>query len=270
MTEDFAHQLKSWRERRRMSQLDLALAAEVSARHISFLEQSRAQPSRAMVLRLARHLDVPLAARNGMLKAAGFAGYYRARKLASDEMASIRAAVERLLSGHDPYPAFALDRHWRLVEANQTAAALFTALNVGISESLLDVFLDPARVAAFDNAEEIKHHLVTRLRTESAHFGGDEVLDRAATALSAQLQDDTPAASSSATIGARMRFGDQVLSFFTIVAGFGSTEDIALAELKIELMFPADDGTRQWLEAAAQARLSHALRPATNRGNAGS
>jgi transcriptional regulator with XRE-family HTH domain len=258
MNPNFAQQLKSWRERRRMSQLDLALAAEVSARHISFLEQSRAQPSRAMVLRLARHLDVPLAARNGMLKAAGFSGHYRARKLDSAEMTSIRAAVERLLSGHNPYPAFALDRHWRLVEVNQTAATLFGALNVGIGESLLDVFLDPARVAAFDNAEEIKHHLVTRLRTESAHFGGDEVLDRAATALSAHLQEDMPTGRSSATIGARIRFGAQTLSFFTVVAGFGSTEDIALAELKIELMFPADDGTRAWLEAAAHARSSHA------------
>lgn len=250
MDHDFAHLLKSWRERRRMSQLDLAGVANVSARHISFLELGRAQPSRAMVLRLARHLDAPLSARNGMLNAAGFSGHYRARKLDSAEMTAIRTAMDRLIAGHQPYPAFALDRHWHVVHANGAASALFAALGVAIGSSLLDAFLDPARLAMFDNAEEIAHHLVARLRTESTHFGGDEVLERAASALLAMLPEEQPATRSSATIGARLRVGDQLLSFFAIVAGFGSTEDIALAELKIELMFPADDATRLWLETA--------------------
>lgn len=251
MDQTFAQLLKTWRERRRFSQLELGLAADVSARHLSFLEQGRAQPSRAMVLRLARHLDVPLAARNGMLNAAGFSGHYRARKLGSTEMASIRAAVDRLLAGHTPFPAFALDRHWRVVQMNPPAAALFATFGVGVGDSLLDVFLDPSRLALFENAEELAHHLVTRLRTESTHFGGDDVLDSAAARLAAQLPEETSIARSRATIGARIEVAGHALSFFTVVAGFGSTEDIALAELKIELMFPADQDTRRWLEAAA-------------------
>lgn len=247
MDPTFGSILKSWRERRRMSQLDLGLTADVSARHIAFLEKGRAQPSRAMVLRLCRHLDVPLAERNAWLFAAGFTGHYKVRPLDSVAMTPIRAAIERMLATHDPFPGFVLDRHWSIRQANVAATRLLGAVGVGIGASLLDTLADRARVdALFDNADEVRAHFARRLKTESVHYGGDPVLERAAAVISADLDEDEPAPPS-ATIAARLRVPGGLLSFLTVLAHFGSTEDIAVAELKIELMFPADDATRQWL-----------------------
>ena len=120
----FGVALKEWRVQRRLSQLDLGLAADVSARHISFLETGRARPSRTMVLHLSEHLDLPRPVRNTLLNAAGFAPAYRSRDLGADDMRHIRDAVAWMLERHDPYPAMALDRHWTLVKANGTATML--------------------------------------------------------------------------------------------------------------------------------------------------
>jgi transcriptional regulator with XRE-family HTH domain len=239
--------LKSWRERRRMSQLKLALTADVSTRHIAFLEKGRAHPSRAMVLRLCRHLDVPLADRNSWLLAAGYAGHYKMRPLDSDAMTPIRLALEHMLATHDPYPGFVLDRHWCIRQANVSASRLLSAIGVGIGTSLLEAFADRDRMAAtFENADEIRAHFSRRLKTESAHYGGDPVLERAATIMAEGLDVDAPV-SPSATIAARLKSPSGLLSFITVLAHFASTDDIAIAELKIELMFPADDATKRWL-----------------------
>ena len=124
MSESFGALLKSWRGQRRLSQLDLSLAANVSARHISFLETGRARPSKSMVLSLAETLDVPRATRNVLLQAAGFARAYVQRDLAAGEMAYVRAAMDWMLERHNPYPGIAIDRHWNLLEVNACAAAL--------------------------------------------------------------------------------------------------------------------------------------------------
>lgn len=255
MSMTFGPLLKNWRERRRYSQLDLALAAEVSARHVSFMEQGRAQPSRAMVLRLARHLDVPLAERNALLNAAGFSAQYKARGFDAVDMQAVRTAVQRLLTRHAPYPGFAIDRHWRVVEANAAAAALFGALGLSADRPLYDVFLDPARAALFHNLDELKGHLAQRLMTESRHLGGDTVLERAAAALRQDMPADASASPGppAATINTIIDVGGQRLALFGMIAQFGSTEDIALADLKIELMFPADAATSDWFEAAASS-----------------
>lgn len=247
MDPNFGSVLKSWRERRRMSQMDLGLTAEVSARHIAFLERGRAQPSRSMVLRLCRHLDVPLADRNGWLLAAGYAGHYKARPLSSATMAPIRVAIDRMLATHEPYPGFVLDRHWRVRQTNQAASRLLGAIGIEIGTSLLDIVANKDVMAAtFENAEEIRAYLCRRLKTESRHYGVDAVLERAAARLADDLDLDEPTAPS-ATLTARLKTPGGVLSFITVLAHFGSTEDIAVAELKIELMFPADDATNNWL-----------------------
>jgi transcriptional regulator with XRE-family HTH domain len=253
MTASFGPLLKTWRERRRFSQLDLAHVADVSARHISFMEQGRAHPSRAMVLRLTRHLDVPLAERNTMLTAAGFSSHFKARPARGAELAPVHAAIERLLARHLPYPAFALDRHWRVVHANATASALFSAFALTPDQPLFTLLTDPARAAAFENLAELRGHMAQRLRTESAHLGGDATLDAAVVALMDGLDeaDAADATPGTATIATRLRFGEQRLALIGMVAQFGSTDDIALADLKIELLFPADDATRAWLDAQA-------------------
>src|SRR5499427_156269 len=125
--------LREWRGRRRMSQLELASEAEISTRHLSFLETGRAQASREMLLHLSEQLDIPLRERNVILVAAGYAPVFEERALTSPEMAAARHAVERVLKGHEPFPALAVDRHWELVSANAAVAPLL----VGVDEELL-------------------------------------------------------------------------------------------------------------------------------------
>ncbi len=255
MENSFGATLKEWRGRRRMSQLDLGLSANVSARHISFLETGRSKPSRSMVRLLCDSLDLPLNARNAFLTSAGFAPAYRRRDLKDDDMAHVRAAVDWMLERHDPYPALALDRHWRVVRLNRSATMLLRGAGLREGDSLLEAMLDRNRLAnALDNWSEVVEHTMVRLRTESAHLGGDPVLDAAIETLSADPDLGAPAddATLPAVVPARYRAGDMVLSLFSTIAQFGSAEDIALAELKIELMFPADEPTRMVLAAMAQ------------------
>lgn len=249
MEHAFGNILKSWRQRRRLSQIELSLAADVSARHIAFLETGKAQPSRAMVLRLSRHLNVPLAERNAWLHAAGFSGHFKARQLDTAAMLPIRSAIDHMLATHEPYPALVLDRHWLIVNANRPAILLLGFLGVGVGKSLFDVFMDRAKATdLFDNADEVCTHLARRLKTESAHYGGDPVLDEAARAMTAGLGHEEPT-TALATIPVRINSPNGILSFFSVLAHFGSTEDIAVAEMKIELIFPADKPTRDFLMA---------------------
>lgn len=255
MAQSFGTLLKEWRSRRRLSQLELGLAADVSARHISFLETGRAHPSQPMVLKLSQTLKVPRSNRNALLTAAGFSKAYAARRLDEPEMAEVSQAMEWMLERHDPYPAIALDRHWRLVRANNCANALLEPLGVGANDSLLEAFLaDGPFAQSLTNRDEVARHMVSRLRTESAHFGGDPVLDNAAARLAESLTDNEPVVESPlpAIVPARFRLGDLGLSLFSTIAQFGSTEDIVLAEMKIELMFPADETTRRALIAMVQ------------------
>lgn len=252
----FGSVLKEWRGQRRMSQLDLGLEANVSARHISFLETGRAKPSRQMVLHLCETLSVPRGARNSFLNAAGFAPVYKSRTLDEKDMAHVRAAVDWTLSRHDPFPAMALDRHWVIVKANRAAQMLLVGAGLSEGDSLLTAMADPAVMTeTLENWQEVAQHMATRLRTESEYLGGDEVLEKAAAGLTKALEidgfhqtNDLPA-----VVPARYYASGTVLTFFSTLAQFGSAEDIALAELKIELMFPADDQTRDTLFKMADA-----------------
>ncbi|MDP3527002.1 MAG: helix-turn-helix transcriptional regulator [Hoeflea sp.] len=251
MTTQFVDLLKHWREARKVSQLDLGLEANVSARHISFLETGRARPSRAMVLNLGSVLEVPRGARNTLLHAAGFAPGYRARDLDEAEMAPIAAALDWMLTRHLPYPAMVLDRRWTILRANTTARMLLAQLglaeNANLIEALLDTHLLPAVI---ENWEEMARHFVHRLRAQSAHMGGDDWLDGMAAQLADRLGDTAPdpAAGTQAIIATRYRLGETTLSFFSTLSQFSTAEDIALADWQIEHLFPADEATRAMLE----------------------
>lgn len=252
MEQTFGTLLRDWRTQRRLSQLALGLDANVSARHISFLETGRARPSRAMVLQLCEVLDAPRSTRNALLNAAGFAPAYRQRKLDEAEMAQVRAAVDWTLARHDPYPAMALDRHWTLVKLNRSAAHLLSAIGLAEGGSLLAVLTDLEKLGVmFENWQDVARHMLVRLRTESGHLGGDEILEAASERLAAALGADQaePTAVLPAVVPARYRAGGGTLSLFSTLAQFGTAEDIALAELKIEMMFPADEATRKTLQA---------------------
>lgn len=240
---DFGPVLKEWRTTRRMSQMDLALSAGVSARHLSFLETGRARPSRGMVLRLCDELSVPNAGRNQLLTAAGMAPAYASRSPEAEDLKPLKEAVAWMLDNHAPYPAMALNRHWQLEAMNGPAAMMLSASGLQLGDSLIGALVhNEALRGALDNLEEVERHTLARLKTELTHFGRDPVIERAVEALQARVSRDD--AVLPAVIPARYRMGDQVLSFFSTIAQFGTTGDLAMSELKVELMFPADDATR--------------------------
>ena len=179
--------LRDWRQRRRLSQLDLAVDAEVSARHLSFVETGRSRPSRELVLHLAEHLDVPLRERNALLLAAGFAPTYRATPLDADEMTPVRRSLDAILAGHEPFPAVVVDRHWDLVTANSAA---LTVLTDGVDAALLAppanalrITLHPDGLAPrIANLAEWAEHILARLDREVAVSGDEQVAALATTA----------------------------------------------------------------------------------------
>ena len=253
MQNSFATGLKHWRSTRRVSQLELGLDSNVSARHISFLETGRAAPSRAMVLRLADALDIPRSPRNTLLNAAGFATVYQERPLDSPDLDQVSEAIDWMIMRHDPYPAIVFDRLWRVVRVNNTGMVTLSVFGINIGDSLLDAFVFSGKShELFDNWPEVASHMIHQLRAQSARLGGVEKLDQAATILAADpdvknFNTPTPLP---AVIPTRYKIGGQVLSMFTTLAHFSTAEDIALADLQIELMFPADEPTKQFLLSA--------------------
>lgn len=244
---DFAQSLRTWRHARRFSQLDLALEAQVSARHISFLETGRARPSRDMVGRLGIAMQLPLSAQNTLLTHAGFAARFTARRWEDAEMAPIRAAVAHTMQAHAPFPAIALDRDWNLVRMNGPATQIYGLMGLQQGDSLLRVLLSDALPPLVENWPEVAHHTALRLRTESAALGGVDTLERAATHL-AQVPRRTHH-QTGAVVPMILNTGALRLSLFATIAQFGTPEDVFLDELKIELFFPTDDASKTTLEA---------------------
>jgi transcriptional regulator with XRE-family HTH domain len=250
--------LREWRRRRNLSQFQLAAGSAVSARHLSFIETGRARPSREMVLHLADRLDVPLRERNRLLLASGYAPVYRERPLDDEEMAPVRAALERFLAAHEPYPAVVVDRHWNLLLAN-AALQLFTE---GVAPELLEppanalrATLHPKGLAPrIVNFEEWSAHVLHRLRRQVAITGDAELAalhDELATYPGVRVEPPAPEAAVSAEIvlPVQLRHGDRVLSFFGTVTTFGSPVDVTLAELAVEAFYPADRETAAALGA---------------------
>jgi transcriptional regulator with XRE-family HTH domain len=254
--------LREWRQRRRLSQLDLALEADVSARHLSFVETGRAQPSRDMLLHLAETLAIPLRERNAILLAAGFAPVYGERKLDDPELAAARAAIDMVLNGCEPFPALAIDRLWNIVAFNKGAAAML----VGVAEDLLvapnalRIALHPRGVSPrIDNYGEWRGHLLARLR-QQIDASGDRDLEKLYAELSSYEAPpgaaETRAPSHDApalVVPLRLRDGGRLLSFMSTMTVFGTPVDVTLAELAIETFFPADAETAAALRAKAQA-----------------
>ncbi|MEZ5913148.1 MAG: hypothetical protein R3D84_13800 [Paracoccaceae bacterium] len=164
----------------------------------------------------------------------------------------MRNAVDWMLTRHAPYPAIAIDRHWVLLVMNGPAEALFGAVDLRTGDSLIDALMDNAAFrAALDNLEEVEWLSFLRLRTELAHFGADTRLEKAVERLAERVKRHRLAFSDEApvVIPARYRAGDRLLSFISTIAQFGATGDIAMSEMRIELFFPADEDTKQAMQA---------------------
>jgi len=253
----FAAALRRFRAARRMSQLDLALACEVSARHLSFLESGRAQPSREMVLRLADGLLLPLGAQNSLLQAAGFAAAFPASPLDSEILGPFRAVLGEMIARHAPYPAMLCDRHWTLLDANPTARALLSPLQDGPGPLNMVRMLaeSPLAPAAIGNYPEILDEMTARLRLEALEAGDDPVLQgllEALEAASVRHPHRAPAGQRRPVAPLVMNTGGQPLSFLSTIAHFGTSEDVTVRDLRLELLFPVDDHTREAMTALAR------------------
>ncbi len=254
--EQFGPLLREWRQRRRISQLDLACMGEISTRHLSFLETGRARPSREMVIHLAEHLEVPLRDRNTLLTAAGFAPMYRERTLSDPAMAPALRAVESIVRGHMPYPALAVDRHWTLVVANDAIGRLVQGVAPHLLEppvNVLRLALHPEGLAPRTlNLTEWRTHLLDRLRKQI-----EMTADPGLMALLGELRSYPAPPGKSA---AAPEFGDMVvpfelatddgkLRFLSTTTVFGTPVDITLSELAMECFYPSDDATAQVLRS---------------------
>jgi transcriptional regulator with XRE-family HTH domain len=250
--------LREWRQRRRMSQLDLALDAGVSARHLSFVETGRSKPSAELVVHLAERLDVPLRERNGLLLAAGFAPVYAQRELAASEMGPVRDAIDRVLAGHEPYPAVVVDRHWGMVGANRALAVLTDGVSPELLAPPVNVLrasLHPDGVAPrIVNLGEWRAHLLDRLGRQAV-LSGDPALfalheELAGYPGASRAHSPDPAAGDIA-VPLRLRHGDGELVFISTATTFGTAIDITVSELTIESFFPADEATAGFLRSRA-------------------
>ena len=251
--------LREWRERRRRSQLDLALDTEISTRHLSFVETGKSVPSRDMVLRLADQLDVPFRERNALLLAAGYAPVYSEAPLASPQMTAVRTAIHQVLKGHEPYPAMVVDRGWNLVDANASLAPFLVGMAPDLLRppvNVLRLSLHPHGLAPrIVNLGEWRAHLLGRIRRQIALTGNAELAGvydelRGYPCDQPEPEIELPGPGD-VVVPLRLRHDGGELAFFSIVASFGTPLDITVAELAIESFFPADAETAAVLRELA-------------------
>ena len=255
--------LREWRRRRGLSQFDLAEEAEISTRHLSFVETGRSSASRDVLLRLAEHLDMPLRARNHLLNAGGFSAPCPERRFDDPALDVARRTVEAVLAAHAPFPALAVDRHWTLLASNSAVAPLLA----GVAESLLAPPINVLRLSLhpeglaprIDNLGEWRGHLLARLRQQIDRSG-----DVRLTALHAELAAypsrasvARPADLAGIAVPLRLRVTGtrEVLSLISMTMVFGTPVDVTLSELALECFFPADEPTRAALQRDVQNRI---------------
>ncbi|MEF8689752.1 UNVERIFIED_CONTAM: helix-turn-helix transcriptional regulator [Comamonas sp. A-3] len=249
----FGEHLRHWRQHRRLSQQGLALEAEISTRHLSYVETGRAQPSREMVLRLAERLSVPLRERNALLVAAGFAPMYQARPLDHPDLAAARQAVELVLKGHEPSPALAVDRHWNLVAANAVVPLLLDGVAPWLLEppvNVLRLSLHPEGLGPrLANSAQWRAHLLHRLQQQIAATADSELQalhDEIAAYPFAEDKDSPLPSPIAVPFELHTHLG--TLSFISTITIFGTPVDVTLQELAVESFFPANAETQQALQ----------------------
>ncbi|WP_158602073.1 helix-turn-helix domain-containing protein [Pararobbsia silviterrae] len=263
---DFGSALRYWRDKRGLSQLRLSAEADISQRHISFLESGRSQPSRELILRLGTVLDMPLRQRNVMLLCAGFAPAYQERTLSDPEMAAVRQALEFMLAQQTPYPAIVVDRLWNLVMANASAAGFFRwLLDIdahgplpGDGEfNVIQATLDPAARRHLLNWQTIASDALHWIQREAMGDGpqseAQALLDTLLALPGIEAASRTPNLESNALPFVPLRIGKAgvELNLFSAITTLGTPHDVTVHELRIETFFPADPATAEWFKARA-------------------
>ena len=259
----FSSLLKHWRKVRRLTQIDLAVDANVSAKHLCFIETGRSQPSRQMVLRLAERLEVPLRERNALLHAAGYASLFPERPLADPAFGLVRGALEMILDGHRPFPAFAVDRHWSLVASNGALRPFLGRVDASLQTppvNVLRLTLHPLGLGPrIANHAEWRRHVLQRVRRQ-CDATGDPTLEALHEELAAYPSPDALPTGPSLlpdpafrpfVVPFQIATDAGILSFFCTTTSFGSPLDVTLAELALECFYPADEPTAKTLRALA-------------------
>jgi transcriptional regulator with XRE-family HTH domain len=245
--------VRAWREQRHLSQLDLASEAEISQKHLSFIESGRSAPSREMVLRLSERLDIPLRERNALLMAAGFAPVFRDRPLTDPALKRARTAIDLVLKAHEPYPALTVDRHWTMVAANASVAPLLAGVDPQLLQgpvNVMRVSLHPRGLAPLIvNLAEWRAHLMDRLRRQF-RITRDPAIDALLKELSGyqtgsarQADQKIQSQHDEVAVPLRLRTHGGTLSFLSTVTVFGTPVEITLSELSLEAFYPADEAT---------------------------
>ncbi|MCP5162183.1 MAG: helix-turn-helix transcriptional regulator [Hahellaceae bacterium] len=256
----FSAMIKQWRNFRKRSQLDLALDAGVSQRHVSFLESGRAKPSRDMVLNLCDVLDLPLRERNQLLTAAGFAPVFKERTLDSQGMATVNKALQMMLDHHEPYPAIVVDRNWNMLLSNRAAVRflellgnqnqLWERVDPGGQKNVYRLTFHPQGMKPLiNNWNEVSKHLMVRLQREVAADPNNTTLQNLLVELKDQASGDATNELNenfAPLLPMELGVGNLTLKIFSMISSFGTAQDVTADELKVETFFPADDFTTQF------------------------
>lgn len=252
----FGRNLKYWRKRRGLSQLELATEAETTPRHISFIETGRSRPGRDLILRLARSLALLTRDTNALLVAAGFTPAFKQRSFDEEAMRPFTATIRAILDGHDPYPGSAFDPLGRIHMTNAAHRRLFPGAAERSPEEAIDYFYGRRAGLDFENWPEVAWAYADRWRLEASRVGSEK-LARLAERAEAHLADvprPRPSEADGAVMSPRIRVGGEVYSTFATILRFDTARELTLSEIRVELVFPADDKTANFFRLAADAR----------------
>ena len=252
--------LREWRERRRLSQLELSLRAEVSTRHLSFVETGRSRPTAEMIERLAGHLDVPLRERNRLLLVGGYAPAHPEHGLDEPQLAAVRDALRTVLTAHEPHPALLFNRWWELVDANAAVAPLLEGVDPALLAppvNVLRLSLHPGGLAPrIGNLSQWRGHLLEQLRQRIDRTGDARLVELAAELAAYPGGTPEPAAPTAVVLPLRLTTAAGELSFFSIAAHVGTAADVTVEELTLEAFYPADRATAESFRGAAPTAVS--------------
>ncbi len=262
MTESVGDILKTWRKQRRYSQLKLALELDISSKHISFIETGKSIPSKEMILKIGKFLFIPKREVNRILFSAGHAPVYSELPMNDAALKPVIHAVDQIIKNHMPYPAIVLNQNWDIVKANDSANRLLSELGLSGHRNMLEAIIQEnpksSRILNFHQAATV---ILLRLRQEISMLGGPAYLQ----ALERRLKDrlfkdkeivDLPESEDEIVLSTRLQLPNHVLSFFSMIAQLGTVQDVVVSEFKVELMFPADEKTKEFYSKAHSTATS--------------
>ena len=250
----FGRHMKQWRKQRGLSQLDLAVRADVSQRHVSFIETGRSRPREDVVHKVAEALEIPLRDRNILLEAAGLASSYPEISLSDEAAAPFSNAIRQMIESHEPYPAYVINRWWDLIDANEAGRRMFPQIGDG-PINLVDFMLGPGpNREMIENLSAVGWMFLRRMRREVADSGPDERLQELLERAEGYMKDvpiDIEPPGSELVVCPHFRIGDQVIKTLSMVARFGTAREVTLDELRVELVFPRDEEAEAFFRHSA-------------------